>query len=174
MARLAKTVFSFSTHLCICMVKFGPAILQLRRDGLSYRKIQQELGCSASTVLYHLKPSYRHKTKTRTGSDVVTGRRKRRAAGVKSLGGKCVCCAYSKCAAALDFHHLAPGAKEFSLAASTGYLTLEEYKAELQKCVLVCCRCHREVHAGITQVPEDAPRFDPVIWEQFLTDGRQI
>lgn len=31
---------------------------------------------------------------------------------------------------------------------------------ELRKCVMLCCRCHREVHEGIAQVPDDYPTFD--------------
>ncbi len=35
---------------------------------------------------------------------------------VNFLGGKCARCSYSKCIAALEFHHREPGAKEFEFA----------------------------------------------------------
>ncbi len=31
---------------------------------------------------------------------------------------------------------------------------------ELRKCVLLCCRCHAEIHAGVREIPSDAARFD--------------
>ncbi len=31
---------------------------------------------------------------------------------------------------------------------------------EARKCALVCCRCHREIHAGITSLPENYTRFN--------------
>lgn len=64
-------------------------------------------------------------------------------------GGSCVKCGYSRCPAALEFHHIKPEHKDFSLshARLTGFTDV--IKAELDKCILVCCRCHREIHAGI-------------------------
>lgn len=34
---------------------------------------------------------------------------------VAYLGGKCICCGYSKCMDALEFHHLDASKKEFSI-----------------------------------------------------------
>lgn len=66
---------------------------------------------------------------------------------VEYKGGKCKMCGYSKCIAALDFHHLDPSKKEFNIS-HRGVLKLtEEFKAELDKCDLVCVRCHREIHS---------------------------
>lgn len=62
-------------------------------------------------------------------------------------GGKCVSCGYDSCRAALEFHHLDKSSKEFN--PSKGYKrSWEVLKAELDKCVLLCANCHREVHAG--------------------------
>ncbi len=38
---------------------------------------------------------------------------------------------------------------------------------EAEKCVLLCCRCHREVHAGEAVVPEDFTRFNRAIYDSF-------
>lgn len=80
---------------------------------------------------------------------------------VESMGGKCVCCGYSKCHDALDLHHLDPDEKEIGLAGIRAnpkkWTTIVK---ELRKCVLVCNRCHKEIHAGITEVPKDVTRFD--------------
>jgi hypothetical protein len=31
--------------------------------------------------------------------------------------------------------------------------SVEKNKKELDKCILVCVRCHREIHAGVTLCP---------------------
>lgn len=64
-------------------------------------------------------------------------------------GGKCVCCGYSECLAAMDFHHRNPNEKEgYGTGALVAHWTFERNKPELDKCELVCVRCHREIHAG--------------------------
>lgn len=60
-------------------------------------------------------------------------------------GGKCLRCNYNKCISALEFHHLDPSQKEFSLAKGQDML-FENLKPELDKCILVCANCHREIH----------------------------
>lgn len=77
------------------------------------------------------------------------------------MGGKCICCGYNKCTDALDLHHLNPEEKEFSMGAIRG--NPKNWKSiveEMKKCVLVCNRCHHEIHAGVTELPEDYAKFD--------------
>lgn len=62
-------------------------------------------------------------------------------------GGKCHVCGYDKYFGALEFHHLDPNAKEFTL--SNKLAAVETMKKEADKCVLLCANCHREVHGGI-------------------------
>ena len=62
-------------------------------------------------------------------------------------GGKCSICGYCKCQDSLDFHHLDPSKKEFSISNHKG-MKLENIKNELDKCILVCSNCHGEIHAG--------------------------
>lgn len=61
-------------------------------------------------------------------------------------GGKCSKCGYDKCAAALDFHHLDPTQKDFDISHSNKR-SLESLKPELDKCILICANCHRELHS---------------------------
>ena len=70
---------------------------------------------------------------------------------VAYLGGQCVGCQYSRCIDALDFHHQDAHAKKFTPSQSN--LSFERLKSELDKCVLVCANCHREIHAGVREVP---------------------
>ena len=89
----------------------------------------------------------------RTGYYTLRDRRWK-AKAVAYKGGKCCICGYSKCAGALDFHHVDPKTKNSKLGA--GYqlhkLRAAEKWAELDKCILVCSNCHAEIHAGMTSL----------------------
>lgn len=67
---------------------------------------------------------------------------------VEYKGGKCVLCEYSKFMGALEFHHIKPGEKNFAIGKSY-CLSWEKLRAELDKCVLICSRCHNEIHGGL-------------------------
>ena len=80
--------------------------------------------------------------------------RRLKLAAVTYKGGRCVLCGYDRCVSALDFHHTDPASKDFHISQWRGALgkngeLTAEVRVELDKCDLVCCRCHREVHAGL-------------------------
>lgn len=80
---------------------------------------------------------------------------------VKSMGGKCCICGYDKHNAALAFHHINPDEKSFSFGTVIANPRKWEIIAEeLKKCVLVCHNCHSEIHAGITSIPENPPKYN--------------
>lgn len=62
-------------------------------------------------------------------------------------GNKCSICGYDKCKEALDFHHLDSTQKEFNLSDRNLILDWTLIKKELDKCILVCANCHREIHS---------------------------
>lgn len=67
-------------------------------------------------------------------------------------GGKCSVCGYSKYQGALEFHHINPSEKEDTIANLINELqTLEQMKNELNKCILVCSNCHKEIHGDIIE-----------------------
>ena len=68
-------------------------------------------------------------------------------------GGRCEICGYSKCNNALEFHHRDSNAKDFGISAKGYTRSWEKVKAELNKCILLCANCHREIHDGVTQLP---------------------
>lgn len=72
---------------------------------------------------------------------------------VKYKGGKCLSCGYSKYLGALEFHHLNPLEKEFALS-KTRSQSWSRIKPELDKCILLCSNCHKEIHAGVTDIPD--------------------
>lgn len=76
----------------------------------------------------------------------VTDRRRRlKERAIEYKGGKCARCGYDKkCPAVFDFHHLDPTKKDFAISGSCK--SFERIRAELDKTVLLCANCHREVH----------------------------
>lgn len=100
--------------------------------------------------------------KTRTYADraeylkkaVAKRRRKMKAMVVEYKGGRCILCDYDKYVGAFDLHHIDGSNKEFGLSMRGLTRSWERTKAEADKCVLVCANCHREIHAGIVQLPE--------------------
>ena len=77
------------------------------------------------------------------------------------MGGKCVCCGYKKCIAAMDFHHVDIKQKEKGLSKLIANpASWEKIVIELRKCVLVCNRCHQEIHAGERELPDKYETFN--------------
>ncbi len=68
-------------------------------------------------------------------------------------GGRCMICGYHDCIDALEFHHLGLNAKDFGISKSGYTRCITKVLKEADKCVLLCSNCHREVHAGMLQLP---------------------
>jgi len=66
----------------------------------------------------------------------------------EEYGGKCTKCGYNKCMDALQFHHVDPTKKEFSLGLAR-QKNLDKLRKEMDKCILVCSNCHIEIHHDI-------------------------
>ena len=71
---------------------------------------------------------------------------------IEYKGGKCQCCGYHACDSALEFHHLSPDKKDFGIGQKGYTRSWEKIKQELDKCILVCANCHREIHSGIRKI----------------------
>ena len=69
--------------------------------------------------------------------------------------GACRICGYDRDMAALQFHHLDPSQKEFSLAMNGVTRGIESMRREASKCILLCANCHAEVEVGRTEVPTE-------------------
>jgi len=85
-------------------------------------------------------------------------RKKIREMALKYKGDKCERCGYNRCLEALEFHHTSSSRKDFSVS-SKGYTrSWKRVKEELDKCILLCANCHREVHAQVSSAcgkPQD-------------------
>ena len=80
---------------------------------------------------------------------------------IDAFGGKCSVCGYDKCNEALEFHHIEPTEKEFSFCnVMAKPQSWDKIVKEIRKCVCLCSNCHREIHYGITKIPELIERFN--------------
>ena len=81
---------------------------------------------------------------------VESWRKRKKKALVEYKGGKCQCCGYSKCIEALEFYHLDPNIKSFTISGKSK--SFNSLKSEVDKCILVCSNCHKEIHAGLINI----------------------
>ncbi len=79
---------------------------------------------------------------------VMRTQRKKKMIAVEAFGGKCCLCGYHKCLDALEFHHLEKSEKEEKPSYVILRWSFKRAKKELDKCILVCSNCHREIHAA--------------------------
>ncbi len=84
---------------------------------------------------------------------VAKRRRKVKELAIDYKGGKCQICGYNKYQGAFDLHHLNSKEKDFGIADKWYTRSWVKIKAELDKCILLCANCHREVEGGITRLP---------------------
>lgn len=84
----------------------------------------------------------------------VQRRRKNlRLKAIEYKGGKCIFCGYCKYQGTLEFHHLDRKKKDFGLSEKGITRSWDKIQKELDKCILVCANCHRELHGGLLQLP---------------------
>ena len=69
-----------------------------------------------------------------------------------SRGGACEKCGYHNCLKALEFHHLDPTKKDFTI--SNEYFKLKDAVEESKKCILLCSNCHRELHDNLWNISD--------------------
>ena len=177
-------------------------ILNLKKEGKTYKEIKEILGCAISTISYHcnnndmgtkiglddkliekIKKYYKthsieetinefniskttilkycdskrvkltnEERKKKNVSYVQNRRKKIKEMAITYKGGACEECGYNKCYEALEFHHLDPAEKDFSIG-SKGYTrSWDKVKKELDKCAMLCANCHREAHSNYLKV----------------------
>ena len=78
---------------------------------------------------------------------VIEWRKRAKKRLIDYKGGKCEICGYDKdCSTAYDFHHKNTEEKEFSISSDGKTRSIERLKKEVDKCMLLCANCHREIH----------------------------
>lgn len=90
------------------------------------------------------------------------------------VGDACWLCGYTRGPAGrrvLDFHHVDRTAKLFSLdCRHLVNLAWARVRVELQKCVLLCANCHREVETGLIGTQE----IDRIFREKWSSLSNQL
>lgn len=93
-----------------------------------------------------------------TANWIKTRHWKRKQGAISALGGQCEHCGkiYPGHEFYLyDFHHIDPSEKATK---SLNIVSDELFWAEIRKCILLCCECHRRLHWGnsmeLTELPE--------------------
>lgn len=117
------------------------------------KEVAKKFNISETTVTYHC-GTKRVKSNTvdrkRKNIERVTERRrKNKEALILYKGSRCERCGYNKCNGALEFHHLDPKEKDFSISSKGMTKSLENLKKEVDKCIMVCANCHREIHESV-------------------------
>lgn len=81
--------------------------------------------------------------KTKSQS-VIDWRKRKKIELVEYKGGRCERCGYNKLTQVLQFHHLDPKEKDFTISGKS--YSFERLKKEVDKCIMVCANCHIEIH----------------------------
>lgn len=99
-------------------------------------------------VRYYKNKSVFHKVNDRTKQQYTQNLMRFK----ESIG--CCLCGYNKCGVGLDFHHIDESKKEFCIAERSrkNKYSKEKINEEIQKCVLVCATCHREITHGYCNI----------------------
>ena len=58
----------------------------------------------------------------------------------------CAICGYNKCNSALSFHHTNPQDKQIQVSGKLLQYSDKRIVGEIEKCILLCANCHREIH----------------------------
>jgi hypothetical protein len=90
----------------------------------------------------NLDPLVATEHKNRYGDKIKQKKNKNKLILINEHGGKCVMCGYNKNFGALDFHH----DKDKESTISDLLFNLDRARDEAKDCILLCVRCHRELH----------------------------
>jgi DNA-binding CsgD family transcriptional regulator/transcription elongation factor Elf1 len=132
-------------------------INELYQSGLTSIQVAKELDIAKSTVLKYIEKVRKNKlsdaeVKKNKVKHVIHWRIKAKKLLVEYKGGECERCGYNKCIDALEFHHKNKNEKDFSISGKSW--SFEKLKNEVDKCILVCANCHREIHFEIKNISE--------------------
>lgn len=126
-------------------LKCSPFKLHNTRE-LGYQKAKDTIRiCINCNKEYFFKKRSNSTTTTCASCRVNKRRFESKQKAIDYKGGKCVRCGYSRCNSSMDFHHLDPSQKDFTIGGNH-CLSWERLKVELDKCILLCKNCHGEEH----------------------------
>lgn len=107
---------------------------ECKRHGLvNHRREKDRWRCVQCATVY--KTTRRHKIKNEL---------------IVEMGGKCSNCGYDRCIRALEFHHVDPTLKGFTISRFWDAMSIGQLREEAQKCILLCSNCHAEEEERIS------------------------
>lgn len=117
---------------------------------------------------------------SKNSESVMSFVKRRKSNLIKVFDSKCCICGFDKFQEALEFHHVNPEEKEFSIGGShTITKSLEKQLTEMKKCILVCANCHRGIHQGYYSIPTDYQNFyneevaNQLLEELYFVNGKK-
>lgn len=106
---------------------------------------------------------------TKKSEAVIRYRKRIKRTMIEAMGNKCQVCGYNRCDETMEFHHIDPSQKNRSFGnLRSNPKSIEILIEELQKCILLCSNCHKEIHAGKTQMPTSFTLLDEsIMWRDY-------
>ena len=125
-----------------------------RRDEPKPPMIMRE--CALHGWTQYMRLGGRYRCRRCNSESVATRRRRIKEILVEEAGGRCLMCGFAKYIGALQFHHVEPGSKAFSIGRDGVTRSLRRAREEAGKCVLLCANCHAMVEAGVLDLAAPA------------------
>lgn len=124
----------------------------------SFKKVSDKFGWCIKTIRKYIIPIGKYSTteeqhenrKKNISKNVVKWRQDKKIKLVEYKGGCCQNCGYKKSNSALEFHHINPIEKDFTIAGKS--YSYERLKKEADKCIMICSNCHIEIHEEIKNI----------------------
>ena len=134
-------------------IEISSSLLESMQEDYNSGMSRKAIGKKYKVALYRLEKL--QKPEATSKYNILKKRRVRiKEELVEYKGGKCEICGYNKCLSALEFHHLDPSKKDFGIASNSSYKNINILKKEIDKCILVCSNCHREIHSEIIKLKD--------------------
>lgn len=129
--------------------KIVSKIKKLYNELKSTRKVAKTLGISRDSVrkyveIEKVEKMTEEELKQSNSKKVVEWRKRTKIKLVEYKGGECSICGYKRSSKALEFHHIDPNEKDFTISGKSW--SFERLKKEVDRCILVCANCHAEIH----------------------------
>lgn len=125
-------------------------VVKIYNETKSKKKTAKILGVSFETIKNVLGDYKLTVIKKTPSESVISWRKKVKKKLVEYKGGCCEKCGYDKSIGALQFHHINPSEKDFTISGKS--YSFERIKKEVDKCIMVCANCHIEIHEEINTI----------------------
>lgn len=134
----------------------GQKIVKMRTDNpkLSYQSIAKRVGCSISTVSYHMSKESRENTLERVRGHKLAMRKHVR---TRKSESPCMDCGQWYPYFLMDWDHRPDEKKTRNISHINEFSSIEDLDSEIAKCDLVCSNCHRMR-----------------TWQRLVTGGNQV